>query len=89
MSQVHPKSCRVCLGEGFKPIFSSRGPDGMLAKNVLYDRLAEKLRFVSMLPVSVLSMAHPCPVVRIREDLHFGGIFSAHTLIIIIITKSI
>lgn len=57
MSQVHRNACRVCLSEGIKPIFT-KGPSASssetIPKGLQYDRLAEKLRFVSMLPVSIL-----------------------------------
>lgn len=53
MTQVNRNACRVCLGVGYKPIFngSQIESDG-IPKGLHFDRLAEKLRFVSMVPVS-------------------------------------
>lgn len=57
MPQIKRNSCRVCLSDGTKQIFGGHSsPEASLPKGLQYDRLAEKLRFVSMLPVSRGSM---------------------------------
>lgn len=50
------KMCRICLGQGSRDIFEQSLASNLLARDDL-SRIAEKLRFVTMLKVCVMKIS--------------------------------
>lgn len=66
--EIGPNSCRICLGQGAKFLFlATTTPSNSDTNNdptfSQFDRLAEKMRFVGMINVSILKLFWQNPTI--------------------------